>query len=115
MYQGTLRFRLTLGVLFMLGGMGAGAFGSGPGTPVRVVPADGPDRDAKQPQVAVDSGGRIYVVFGRGNTVRLAVSTDGGQGYDLRTVGSVGALALGMRRGPRVAATSEAVIVTAVG
>lgn len=91
------------------------AFGAAPrNEPVRVVAADGPDREARQPQVAVDAGGRIYVVFGRGNVVRCAVSADGGKTFDVSTVGSVGALALGMRRGPRVASTGGAVVVTAI-
>ena len=112
MQQRTRRVRVRLGVLFALSVIASGAIGS---EPVRVVAGDGPDRDAKQPQVAVDSGGRIYIVFGRGNTIRLAASSDGGRIYDVNTVGSVGSLALGMRRGPRVAATSEAVVVTAIG
>jgi hypothetical protein len=73
------------------------------------------DRGAKQPQAAVDHKGRIYVAFGRGNEVRCAVSIDDGRSFDVHTVGQVGALALGMRRGPRVAVTETAVIVTAVG
>ncbi|WP_406697108.1 sialidase family protein [Singulisphaera sp. Ch08] len=112
MQQPTRRVRLRLGVLFALSIIATGAMGS---EPVRVVAEDGPDRDAKQPQVAVDSGGRIYIVFGRDDTIRLAASSDGGRNYDVNTVGSVGSLALGMRRGPRVAATSEAVVVTAIG
>lgn len=86
-----------------------------PREPVSVVGATGPDSDAKQPQVAVDPAGRIYVAFGRDNTVRLAASEDGGKTFQVSTVGSVGSLALGMRRGPRVAATSDAIVVTAIG
>ena len=74
-----------------------------------------PTEEAKQPQVAVDARGRIYIAFGRGNTVRLASSTDGGRTYDVNTVGEVGSLALGMRRGPRVAATDGSIVVTAIG
>jgi hypothetical protein len=83
--------------------------------PARVVAPDGPDREGKQPQAAVDPAGRIYVAFGRGGTVRLAVSTDRGRTFQVSTVGSAGSLALGMRRGPRVAATGDAVVVTAIG
>jgi hypothetical protein len=86
-----------------------------PGGPVQVVPSGGPDRDGKQPQAAVDQAGRIYVAFGVGSTVRLAVSTDRGETFEVRSVGSVGSLALGMRRGPRVAATGDSVVVTAIG
>lgn len=88
---------------------------STPGDEPRVVVADGPDGKAAQPQAAVDEQGRIFVVFGRGNTVCLAASTDRGETYRMSTVGTVGALALGMRRGPRVSATSGSVVVTAIG
>ena len=83
--------------------------------PVRVVAADGPDREAKQPQAALDAKGRIFVAFGRGNDVRCAVSTDEGRTFQATTVGTVGSLSLGMRRGPRVAATDAAIVVTAIG
>jgi hypothetical protein len=85
------------------------------GGPVRVIPQDGPDREGQQPQVAVDRDGRIYVAFGSGNTVRLAASADQGETFQVNTVGSIGSLALGMRRGPRVVATGDAVVVTAIG
>ena len=97
----------------MIAGIGASAASAA--GPVSVVPPGGPDRDGKQPQAAVDAKGRVYVAFGRGNAVRLAVSGDGGRTFDVSTVGSIGSLALGMRRGPRVAATADAVVVTAIG
>ncbi len=86
-----------------------------PGGPVRVVAPDGPARDGKQPQAAVDRAGRIYVAFGAGSTVRLAVSTDRGESFQVSPVGSVGSLAIGMRRGPRVVASGDSVVVTAIG
>lgn len=73
------------------------------------------DADGRQPQVALGPGGRIYVAFGRANEVRLAASGDGGRNFEVSTVGEVGALSLGMRRGPRVAASDDAVVVTAIG
>lgn len=97
----------------MIAGLGASAATAA--GPVQVVPPGGPDRDGKQPQAAVDAKGRIYIAFGRGNAVRLAVSADGGRTFDVSTVGSIGSLALGMRRGPRVAASADAVVVTAIG
>ena len=112
MSRSTLRVGLALGILAAPIGLLSGANAS---EPVRVTAADGPDREAKQPQVAVDARGRIYIAFGRGNTVRLAASTDGGRTYDVNTVGEVGSLALGMRRGPRVAATDGSIVVTAIG
>jgi hypothetical protein len=108
----TPRVGLLLGVLMA----GVGQLSpSNAAEPVRVTALDGADRDAKQPQAAVDSRGRIYIAFGRGSTVRLAASADGGKSFDIDTVGEVGSLALGMRRGPRVAATGDSVVVTAIG
>lgn len=86
-----------------------------PDRPIRVVSAEGPDREARQPQVAVDRGGRIYVAFGVGNAIRCARSDDGGRTFDASTVGAVDALSLGMRRGPRVAVAGDAVVVSAIG
>lgn len=108
------RIRLTLGLVIAVAtaGVCSRAHAS---EPVRVTSEGGPDQDAKQPQVAVDAKGRIFVAFGRGDTVRLAVSEDGGKTFTTSTVGSPGTLALGMRRGPRVAVTETSVVVTAIG
>lgn len=74
------------------------------------------DPGAKQPQATVDAQGRIHVAFGIGNTVWCASTTDGGREFAAPVqVGSVPTLALGMRRGPRIAATDQAVVVTAIG
>lgn len=108
------RMLILAATLAGLGGV-ASAADRGDDGPVRVVAPDGPDREGRQPQAAVDPAGRIYVAFGVGRTVRLAVSHDGGGSFRASTVGSVGSLALGMRRGPRVAATDDAVVVTAIG
>ena len=80
-------------------------------TPVRIIS----NRDAKQPQIAVDESGRIFIAFGQGNSISIAISTDGGKSFEVNSVGSAGALSLGMRRGPRVAVTPEAVVITAIG
>jgi hypothetical protein len=71
---------------------------------------------ARQPQVAVDPLGKIYLVFGSGNSVYCTASSDQGTSFsEPNKVGDVGVLALGMRRGPRVAASEKAIVVTAVG
>lgn len=71
---------------------------------------------AKQPQVAVSEEGTIYVAYGVGNTLKVVKSADQGESFSApATVGEVGALSLGMRRGPRIAATGKSVVVTAVG
>lgn len=73
-------------------------------------------RHPQQPQVAVDAKGAIHVVFGVGDTVRYIRSDDGGQTF-ARAVDlpSVHAMSLGMRRGPRIAATESSICVTAIG
>jgi hypothetical protein len=86
-----------------------------PGQAFRVVPADGSDREAREPQVAVDPQGRIFVIFGVGDTVRCARSSDGEKTFEVATVGSPGVLSLGMRRGPRVAVAGDSVVVSAIG
>lgn len=73
------------------------------------------DRDARQPQLAIDGRGRVFVAFGKGRSIRCATSTDGGRTFgEALTVAEVPTLALGMRRGPRIAATEDAVVITAV-
>ncbi|HEX8203470.1 MAG TPA: sialidase family protein, partial [Isosphaeraceae bacterium] len=67
-------------------------------------------------QAAVAEDGRIVIVYGVGGAIRGTASADGGRSFaPATTVGTVPALALGMRRGPRVAATGGAVVVTAIG
>jgi hypothetical protein len=71
--------------------------------------------EARQPQVAVDPAGTVYVAFGSGDGIHCAISRDGGKNYEPPVkVGQAGVMALGMRRGPRVAAAGKAVVVTAI-
>ena len=71
--------------------------------------------DARQPQVAVNPSGVIHLVYGRGNAIFSTASTDFGKTFSAPVqVAQVGTLALGMRRGPRVVATENAVVVTAI-
>lgn len=72
--------------------------------------------EARQPQVAVDEDGTIHVVYGVGNSIRVVKSSDGGRSFSApEVVGEVPALALGMRRGPRIAVTGKSMVATAVG
>jgi hypothetical protein len=83
--------------------------------PVCVVP-EGTLKDARQPQAAVTAEGTIYVAFGAGHALYCSVSTDGGKSFGKPVhVGSVKALSLGARRGPRIAADGKQVVVTAIG
>jgi hypothetical protein len=67
-----------------------------------------------QPQMAATRD-RVYLTFGKGDGISVARSMDGGRTFDSPSALPVaGKLALGMRRGPRIAATGSAVLVTAV-
>jgi hypothetical protein len=67
-----------------------------------------------QPQLAA-AGDQLYLVFGKGDAVSVARSTDAGTTFGEPVALPVrGRLALGMRRGPRIAATPRAVLVTAI-
>src|SRR5882672_9985782 len=82
---------------------------------VDVLPARGFAK-ARQPQAAVSPSGAVYLTFGLDNSVYCVVSEDSGKTWkEPVKVGETGALALGMRRGPRVAATDRAIVITAIG
>ncbi len=81
--------------------------------PVEVIPSE--FHGAQQPQVAVSVKGDIYVVFGKETSIYVTCSTDGGAHFSPPgKVATVTKLALGMRRGPRIAVAGAAVVVTAV-
>jgi hypothetical protein len=67
-----------------------------------------------QPQLAA-SGGTIYLTFAAGDAISVARSTDAGATFTTPVVlPSAGRLSLGKRRGPRVAATAQTVVVAAI-
>ncbi|MES2462694.1 MAG: sialidase family protein [Armatimonadota bacterium] len=113
---------LTLGGLtssssFLYAGASAPVPGSAPPpAPVAVIRADAPAfKEAREPQVAVGDNNRVYIAFGAGDTLYCAVSQDGGKSYASPVkVGQAGSLSLGMRRGPRIAITKDAVVVSAI-
>ena len=82
---------------------------------------DGPDPvtlspEGRQPRVAVGADGRIALVYGLGDTIRCRVSEDSGSTFGPESVvAHVDGLMLGRRRGPRVAWTESALVVTAIG
>jgi len=80
--------------------------------PVELVPPG--LRDAIQPQVAVAPAGAIHVVFGRGKAVYHTTSIDGLKFSEPVKVGELEKLALGKRRGPRVVASGDVLLVTAI-
>jgi len=70
----------------------------------------------RQPQLALDKQGTIHVAFGVGNAIYHARSLAGGRQFaPPQKIGETPRLALGMRRGPRIAAGSEAIVVAAIG
>ncbi len=85
------------------------------GDPVLIAAGNGPNVP-KQPQVTVGADGGVHVVFGVGEGVSYCQSMDGGLTFSSPTEAfRVPNMSLGMRRGPRVAVTSKAIVVTAIG
>ncbi len=80
--------------------------------PVEIVPPS--FRGAVQPQVAVARGGKVHVVFGKENSVYHISSSDGKLFSAPVKVGELTKLALRLRRGPRIAATDDRLLVTAI-
>jgi hypothetical protein len=67
-----------------------------------------------QPQLAMD-GDRVYLAFGAGDVIKVARSIDGGATFgDPVVLPAAGSLSLGRRRGPRIAVTGRAVLVTVI-
>jgi hypothetical protein len=67
-----------------------------------------------QPQLAA-GGGAVYLTFAAGDTISVARSTDAGASFTTPLLlPAAGTLSLGKRRGPRVAATAQAVLVVAI-
>jgi len=80
---------------------------------LRILP-DSPDISFRQPQLATD-GKLVAVAFGATDTVYSASSTDQGRTFSKPVVVSrAGKLSLGMHRGPRIAITPEAIVVSAI-
>lgn len=73
-------------------------------------------RHPQQPQLAVDGSGGIHIVYGIHDVVCYQSSTDGGKTFGKATeLTFAHAMSLGMRRGPRIAATNKAICITAIG
>lgn len=71
--------------------------------------------DVRQPRVAVNEAGHIFVAFGANEDVFVCQTVDQGETFSTPVnVGHITKLALGMRRGPRIAAGMRCVVVTAI-
>jgi hypothetical protein len=74
------------------------------------------ENGAQQPQLAVDAEGTVHVTFGSAGEVFYTNSVDGGASYrEPWKVASVASLALGRRRGPRIAAAAASIVIAAIG
>ena len=75
----------------------------------------------EQPQVAIDADGVIHIAFGAKSgksqgDIHYARSDDGGKSFSPPVnLGTVNGLALGMRRGPRIAVSGKAICISAIG
>lgn len=69
----------------------------------------------RQPQAAVDADGTIHVVYGVGDEILHCRSSDHGKTFSRpHELPRLGVLALGMRRGPRIAVFNGQISVTAI-
>lgn len=72
--------------------------------------------EGRQPQVSVTRSGTIFVVFARDSSIYSVRSTDEGKSFSAPVkVAEVNHLKVGMRRGPRIAATDQRAVVTVPG
>lgn len=82
---------------------------------VEIAAGESPE-NPQQPQVAVDEAGGVHLTFGVNNSVRYCRSDDGGQHFSTPVeVSSEQVISLGMRRGPRIAATGKGICISVVG
>lgn len=71
---------------------------------------------ARQPQVAIDADGNVHLTFGADESVFYSCSSDDGATFSRPVkVGKLKSLALGMRRGPRIAASTDSIVISAIG
>ena len=72
-------------------------------------------KNGAQPQAAMSADGVVHVVWGANGSIFCASSKDNGKSFtDPVLVAELPKLALGMRRGPRIAATKDALVVAAI-
>ncbi|WP_425619132.1 sialidase family protein [Anatilimnocola sp. NA78] len=83
--------------------------------PIELTRGEAP-RHPQQPQLSVDANGGIHIVYGIHDVVCYHSSTDGGETFSKPAeLTFAHAMSLGMRRGPRIAATDKAICITAIG
>ena len=73
------------------------------------------DDNGRQPQAAVSADGRVYIAYAKDGAIYCVASRDGGKTFAAPVkVGEPKKMPVGMRRGPRVTATEDAVVITAI-
>ncbi|MBS1726884.1 MAG: exo-alpha-sialidase [Armatimonadetes bacterium] len=73
------------------------------------------DPNFREVQLAVEDNGHVFAVFGRGDAIYCAYSTNRGTTFSRPIlVANDGRLSLGMRRGPRIAAYGDHITISAV-
>lgn len=83
--------------------------------PSLVAQGSGPE-SPRQPQLAVDHEGAIHMTYGKGNSVLYCRSSDQGKTFSKAVeLPSCEVISLGMRRGPRIAVTKEAICISVIG
>jgi BNR repeat-like domain len=69
----------------------------------------------KDPQIAIENGGHVYLAYGSRDAIYVSVSRNMGKNYSAPIlVGEVGKLSLGRRSGPRIVARNGKVTITAI-
>jgi hypothetical protein len=69
----------------------------------------------QQPQIAIDNQGVLRIIYGRGDEIYCATSADNGVTFsDIRLVGEVKQMHLGMSRGPQVASSENYTLISAI-
>ena len=69
----------------------------------------------EQPQITVDAGGLIRLVYGEKDKIFFAMSKDNGKTFNTpQLIGQVSKMHLGMTRGPQLATSRDFSIVTAM-
>ena len=81
-----------------------------------VLLATGDENGPKQPQAAVVSNGTVYAAFGSGEDIFVCSSSDSGKSFSKPSVAfRVPNVSLGSRRGPRITAHGDSLIISAIG
>ena len=96
-------------LIILLAGLATAALA---GSDIEVVPPD--FHGVSQPQAATATDGKVFVACGRGSEIFCAAGDAGLKFKPPVKIGDLPKLALGMRRGPRVAAAGGAVVVSAI-